>query len=533
MPTRFYLKNTTYPQNWYPSAYNQGATAIVCPQIRYDAGTGAAGAYFACDTLGSFSTDGINWKDIGTNGPIGALNQMCYMLNNVWWLGSTTGVLYRLTSTDGVWTSVHTNSAASQWNDMIVANGYYVATASSGILSTSTNGSTWTQNSSAATVFGGSAIWSVAYSSSLNLFVATGSAGLLATATDPTGTWTARTSSFATSPVYYCIWSTSLSLFVAVGSSGKIATSSNGTAWTQQTSGITTNIYAIAANGTQLVAGGSNSVILRSTNGTAWTNARPLPSEVSATLASNIFAIIAGSTAGEFWLCGGVSLLYKSTDSGVTWTPQGTETSTVASYADNTTLWNTRINVLREMNDTVGTAQATLAQTAPALTTAILTFWGTWASRPLTAAATVGGGSMVLNFAGIESNASSNWLGTNGLLIYVWRPSTNAKVGTIKDFTGTAASVITEVGTSETVRHATGITSSAVSALAGDIVVVELWSTHTPGMATAYINTFYYNGTTINTTNLAAVTNHASFIEFAETFSVATIPRNYTTVITG
>jgi hypothetical protein len=136
----------------------------------------------------------------------------------------------------------------------------------------------------------------------------------------------------------------------------------------------------------------------------------------------------------------------------------------------------------------------------------------------------------VLNFAGIESNAASNWLGTNGLYIYVWRPSTGAVVGTVKTFTGTAAAVITEVGTSETVRHATGITSSAVSALAGDIVVVELWSTHTPGMATAYINTFYYNGTTINTTNLAAATNHASYIEFAETIPTQGLPRNITTI---
>lgn len=530
MATRFYLKNTSYRQNWYPSAYNQGATAVICTQMRYDAGTGAAGAYFLCDTLGCYSTDGNNWKSIGTGGPAGILDQMNYMRNNVWWIGTTTGLLYRLTSTDGVWTLIFTNSAASQWNDFLFANNVYVSTANTGILATSSDGITWTENTSAKTVFGTNNIYGISYSPTLSLWVAIGVGGVLATATDPTGTWTSRTSSFLTTTIYYVVWSVSLALFVAVGASGKIATSSNGTAWTQQTSGIATNIYTIAVNGTQLVAGGSNSVILRSTNATAWTNARPLPSEVTAAAASTIYHMIAGPASGEFWCVGGICIAYKSTNNGVSWTAQGTETASVASYSDTSSLPDPRVNDLREMNDTVGTAQITLSQDAPALATAILTFWGAWASRPLTAAATVGGGNITLNFAGLESSAASNWLGTNGLVIYVWRPSTNAKVGTVKDFTGTAAAVITEVGTSETVRHATGITSTAVSALAGDIVVVELWSTHTPAMATGYKNTFYYNGTTINTTNLAAATNHASFIEFTENFTVATVARNYASI---
>lgn len=535
MATRFYLKSDRYPQNWYPAAYNQGATAILpCTHIRYDAGTGTSGAWFASDTLGGYSTDGNNWNDIGTNGPQGVLCQMCYMQNNVWWIGSTTGVLYRLTSTDGAWTSVYTNTGGNLWNDMIIANGYYVACGATGTMATSANGTSWTANSSLAGIFGNQQVWSVAYSSSLNLFVACGAGGTLATATDPTGTWTVRTSSFTSTAIFFVTWSTSLSLFVAVGSGGKIATSSNGTTWTQQTSTTTNALYGVAANGTQLVAGGVDSVIVRSTNGTTWgASTRPLPSEVNpadgSLNANSIYAIIAGASAGEFWLCG-VGLLYKSTDSGVTWTAQGTEQNSIASYSNKAATPNTRVNVLRAMTSTVGTAQVALAQTAPSLASAILTFWGAWASPPLTAAATVGGGSMVLNFAGLEINATSNWLGTNGLYIYVWRPSTGAVVGTVKSFTGTASATITEVGTSETVRHATGITSSAVSALAGDIVVVELWSTHTPGMATAYTNTFYYNGTTINTTNLAAATNHASYIEFAETFSVATTPRNYTTI---
>lgn len=527
MATRLFFKNTNYRQNFYPATYNQGATNILCSQIRYDAGTGSSGAYFACDTLGSYSTDGIDWVGIGTGGPVGAANTMAYMLNNVWWLGSSTGVLFRLTSTDGVWTSVFTNSQASQWLDMIVANGYYVATAGSGILATSTNGTNWTANSSISSIFGtGNHVYVVTYSPSLNLFVAAGGGGLLATATDPTGTWTSRTSSFATSSIFYCVFSVSLSIFVAVGASGKIATSSNATTWTQRTSGIATTIFAIAVNGSQLVAGGANSVILRSTTGTSWTNAKPLPSEVTAS-SSSISHLYQGSAANEFWCVGGIALIYESTDNGVTWAAQGTETNPSAvSFSDNSTFWDVRTSQLREMNNVVGTAQVTLSNTLPAMATAITTFWGAWASRPLTAAATVGGGAITLNFAGLESSNASNWLGTNGLFIYIFRPSTNAVIGTVRTFTGTAAAVITEMGTSESARQVTGITSSAVSALAGDIVVVELWSTNTPGMASSFTNTFFYNGTTTNTTNLAAVTNHASFIEFNETFSIAAVATN-------
>lgn len=171
---------------------------------------------------------------------------------------------------------------------------------------------------------------------------------------------------------------------------------------------------------------------------------------------------------------------------------------------------------LRKMDTAIGAAQASLAGTTLAQTAAQIGLLGMWVSPPLSGAQTVGGGTMVLNAADQESNASANFW-ANSVNVYVWRPSTGAKVGTVLDATGSLGG--TEGGTGETVTHITGIASSAVSASDGDVVVCELWGHHTQSMATAYTATVYFDGTTENTTENAAVSNHASFLELAETLT--------------
>lgn len=176
----------------------------------------------------------------------------------------------------------------------------------------------------------------------------------------------------------------------------------------------------------------------------------------------------------------------------------------------------TGANTLRTMNTALGTAQTSLAVTTSAVTTAQSNFMGFFCSRPLRGNQTVGGGTMILNGAENESNASANWW-INALNVYVWRPSTGARVGTVRD-----AAAVSLGGTEPTstannqVSHITGITSTAVSALDGDVVICEIWVRATQGAAMSYIGTFFYDGTTVNTTENAVVTNHASFIEFTE-----------------
>lgn len=171
---------------------------------------------------------------------------------------------------------------------------------------------------------------------------------------------------------------------------------------------------------------------------------------------------------------------------------------------------------LRKMDAAIGAAQASLAGATSATTAAQVGLLGMWVSPPLDGAQTVGGGSMTLNVADRESNNAANFW-ANSLHVYVWRPSTGAKVGTLQDSAGAHGG--TEGGTGETVTHITGITSSGVSASDGDVVICELWSYTSQSMASSYTATVYYDGTTENTTEDASVSDHASYLELAETLT--------------
>lgn len=176
----------------------------------------------------------------------------------------------------------------------------------------------------------------------------------------------------------------------------------------------------------------------------------------------------------------------------------------------------TGANTLRTMNTALGTAQASLAVTTSAATTAQNNFMGFFCSKPLQGNQTVGGGNMILNGAENESNANANWW-INSLNIYVWRPSTGVKVGTVRDAAGTSLGGTEPTSTANNqVSNITGITSTAVSALDGDVIICEIWIRATQSAAMSYTGTFFYDGTTVNTTENAVVTNHASFIELTE-----------------
>lgn len=173
-------------------------------------------------------------------------------------------------------------------------------------------------------------------------------------------------------------------------------------------------------------------------------------------------------------------------------------------------------NTLRTMDTSLGTTQSSLVVTTVASTVAQNNFMGFFCSKPLEGDQTVGGGTMILNGAEQESNANANWW-INSLNIYVWRPSTGTKVGTVRDAAGTSLGGLEPTATNNIqVSHITGITSTAVSALDGDVVICEIWIRATQSAAMSYTGTYYYNGTTVNTTENSVVTSHASFIELTE-----------------
>ena len=102
----------------------------------------------------------------------------------------------------------------------------------------------------------------------LGLWVAAGASGKLATSPDG-ATWTQQTSSFGTTNINAVAHDGTQC--VAVDSSGKLATSPDGITWTQRTSSFTTTIRAFAHDGTQWVAAGDSGKLATSPDGVTWT----------------------------------------------------------------------------------------------------------------------------------------------------------------------------------------------------------------------------------------------------------------------
>jgi hypothetical protein len=102
-------------------------------------------------------------------------------------------------------------------------------------------------------------------------------------------------------------------------------------------------------------------------------------------------------------------------------------------------------------------------------------------------AQTVSANTWTINIDTRESNnAADAYL---ALSIYVWRPSTSAVVGYIYDSTA-------EIGAEWTNNLATvtyTVSGSAVTAQAGDVVVIEVWYTAAQAMSTSYTNQVRYN----------------------------------------
>ncbi len=175
----------------------------------------------------------------------------------------------------------------------------------------------------------------------------------------------------------------------------------------------------------------------------------------------------------------------------------------------------------KTMNTTIGTGQVSLAMT-PSGTAAKNCYYTRFVSVPLFQTS-IAANTWTYNFAAAEGSTFTNFpvSGTNQPVrvnCYVWRPSTSAKIGTILD--GNTASTVTE-GTNNQIRsqHTTFTGAAVASMQNGDVIILEIWFIVTPQVSFAC--TFYYDGTTVNTTAGSTVTNHASFLETPETLTLA------------
>ena len=167
------------------------------------------------------------------------------------------------------------------------------------------------------------------------LWVTAGTSGALYTSSSTTfadGTWTSRTSSFGTTNIY-AVASNGTSQYVAVGDTGKLATSPDATTWTQRTSSFgTTEIRNVAYGNGYWVAVGGTGKVAHSTDGTTWT-------QVTTGVSGTVYSVAWGN---GLWAIGGSSgTIYTATDPTGTWTSR---TSTLSSiqfihYAKSQSIW--------------------------------------------------------------------------------------------------------------------------------------------------------------------------------------------------
>ena len=189
--------------------------------------------------------------------------------------------------------------------------------------------------------------------------------------------------------------------------------------------------------------------------------------------------------------------------------PTGEQSSSTAAQT-----W-TGANTLRQMTRAAGTAQVSQVMTALTVDPH-LNFLRFWCSPPLASSQTVGGGSWTVNVAVESANLNSNFI-LDGAVAYVWRPSTGAVVGYCIDTTSGLTGALEPTVAAQEQVQAYSFSTSGVSAAAGDVVVFELWINWNNSGATLRSGELYYDGATETATQNTVVSDHASFLNIAET----------------
>ena len=170
-----------------------------------------------------------------------------------------------------------------------------------------------------------------------------------------------------------------------------------------------------------------------------------------------------------------------------------------------------------QMTTTIGTSQIAITETSGSISLSWNQYFTRFVSAPLTVTS-ISANTWTYNFASSQAHVDCNFPvnGTNksvGICVYVWRPSTQTKIGTVRD--GTTAATVDEAGAGTEAAHHVTFSGSAVTCQANDVLICEIWfnaPAGTSGAASQNIS-WYYDGTTANTTDNATVSSHASFIE--------------------
>lgn len=174
------------------------------------------------------------------------------------------------------------------------------------------------------------------------------------------------------------------------------------------------------------------------------------------------------------------------------------------------------------MNTTIGTGMVGVSITSDISTSSRNYYYTRFVSLPVFQTS-IAANTWTYNFAASQSHHSINFPvgGSNQPVrvnCYVWRPSTQTKIGTIID--ADTASTVDEGAGGATLAHHVTFSGSAVSNVQdNDVIIVEIWfvvASATTNATVAFTTTFNFDGTTVNTTDNASVSNHASFLETPE-----------------
>jgi len=241
------------------------------------------------------SPDGITWTP-RTSGTTVQLADVAW-LNNTFVAVGESGTI--LTSPDGISWTPRVSGVTGSLTGVAWSGSAYVVVAASAALR-STDGIDWFPQTVPGGLYG-----HVAWSSALSLFVAVGANGLISTSPDGT-IWTERKRG-QFPDLTDIVWDGAK--FVAVGSGGEIVVSSNGTQWNTVSTG--SDLENVTWTGSKFVAVGGFGKVWSSTDGISWT------CEVTGNNSLDFLRDVASSPGG--YMVGGQTYFHSSAD-GVNWT---------------------------------------------------------------------------------------------------------------------------------------------------------------------------------------------------------------------
>lgn len=165
----------------------------------------------------------------------------------------------------------------------------------------------------------------------------------------------------------------------------------------------------------------------------------------------------------------------------------------------------------RLMDGTIGTSQVSIAQASLGQTAAQTVFFRRFVS-PLLAAQTIPASASTLaaRVGDQTSNSTNSSFFIPYPVVYVWRPSTGALVGMLRDTPTSGGSL--GAGTSEAWVSTGFVTPTSVVCQDGDVLICEIWGRCTQGMSQSYTWTFYYDGTSEWTSDGSAVSSAAAIL---------------------